>query len=92
MNKPKPIQPFKNLEEEAHFWNTHDVSAVFEDQKTPLSSLPLLESEKQEVMTVRLQASVKKRLKHIAQVKGINPSTLSRMWLIEKMREFDSRY
>lgn len=87
MNKPKPIKPFKNLEEEANFWDTHDVTELIKDNKTALSSLPLIEREKEETITIRLQKSVKEELRTIAQQKGINPSTLSRMWIIEKLQE-----
>lgn len=83
--RPRPISPFKTLDEEAEFWDTHDTSALFKDPKTPLSALPLLESEKEEVMTVRLQRSVKRRLEQVARKMGLSASTLSRMWLIEKL-------
>ncbi len=82
--RPKPMPPFKTLDEEAEFWDTHDVS---EFGKVPLSKLPLLETEKEETLVVRLQKSVKNRIKYIARQKGIDTSTLSRMWLIEKLVE-----
>lgn len=81
---PKPIAPFKTLDEEADFWDTHDLS---EFGKVPLLDLPLLETEKEETLTVRLQKSVKNRIKRIARQKGIDTSTLSRMWLIEKLNQ-----
>ena len=87
LNNMKPIKPFKNLEEEANFWDTHDTSMLFKNPKTPLSVLPRIESEKEEILTIRIQKSVKERIKKIAQEKGINPATLSRMWLIEKLRQ-----
>ncbi|KKS88367.1 MAG: hypothetical protein UV63_C0036G0008 [Microgenomates group bacterium GW2011_GWC1_43_11] len=80
--RPKPIPPFKTLDEEADFWDTHDTSLL---GKVPLMKLPLLESEKEDVMTVRLQRSVKERLSRFARAKGINSSTLARMWIIEKL-------
>ena len=83
----KPLKSFKNLEEEARFWDTHDVALFFENNKTPLSKLPLIESEKEEILTIRIQKSVKEKIKHIAKEKGINPTTLSRMWLIEKLAQ-----
>lgn len=85
MSRPKPIKPFKTLDEEAEFWDTHDTSLLFKDPTTPLSKLPLIEPEKEDVMTVRLQRSIKERLSHFARSKGINPSTLARMWIIEKL-------
>lgn len=87
--KVKPIKPFKTLEEEANFWDTHDLSKVIKNPKTPLSKLDLLEPRKEVVMTLRLQKSVKKRIDYCARQKGINPATLSRMWLIEKLQEAD---
>ena len=83
--RPKPIPPFKTLDEEAEFWDTHDTSLLFKNPNIKLSDLPLIEDEKEEVLTVRLQKSVKKKLEKVARAKGINPSTLSRMWLIEKL-------
>lgn len=85
MKRPKPIKPFKTLEDEAKFWDTHDVSEVFRDPKTPLSKLLLLAPKKEVVMTVRVQKLVKDRIDGLARVKGINPATLSRMWLIERL-------
>ncbi len=80
--RPKPIPPFKTLDEEAEFWDTHDVSEL---GKVPLLSLPLLENEKEESLTVRVQKSVKAKLTRVARAKGVNVGTLTRMWLIEKL-------
>lgn len=82
--RPKPISPFKTLDEEAEFWDTHDTADF---GKVPLLSLPLLESEKEDSLTVRLQKTVKLKLARIARAKGISVGTLSRMWLIEKLAE-----
>ena len=83
------ISIFKNRDKEAKFWETHDISKLMENPNTPLSKLLPLDKEKQEVMTVRLQKSVKGKIEKIAKEKGINSSTLSRMWLIEKIREYE---
>ena len=87
----KPIKPFKTIEEEAKFWDTHDISKLIENPNTPLSKLLPLDQEKQEVMTLRLQKSVKGKIEKIARAKGINSSTLSRMWLIEKIQEHEKQ-
>ncbi len=78
MNRPKPIKPFKTLDEEAEFWDTHDMSEL---GKVPLMSLPLLEPEKEEVLSVRVQRSVKEQLSVIARRMGLGPTTLARMWI-----------
>jgi len=72
MKRIKPIKPFKNLDEEANFWDTHDVSRAFSDPKTPLSKLLSLEPKKEVVMAVRVQKVVKDKIEKLAKM-----STLS---------------
>lgn len=84
VHRPKPIPPFKTLDEEAEFWDTHDTSLL---GKVPLMDLQLIEKEKEETLTLRLQKSIKRKLEKIAQLKGINASTLTRMWLIERLNQ-----
>jgi DNA-binding Xre family transcriptional regulator len=36
-------------------------------------------------MTIRVQKAVKNKIEELAQNKGINSTTLSRMWLIERL-------
>lgn len=82
--RPKPIKPFKTLEDEADFWDTHDLSLLFDNPQTPLSKLPFLEQEKEAVLMIRLQKTLKDKMSKIARLKGINISTLARMCLAEK--------
>ena len=89
-NRVKPLRPFKSLEEEANFWDTHDLSSLMKNPKTPLSKLLLLEPKKEVVMTIRVQRLVKDRIDGLARTRGINPATLSRMWLVEKLVESES--
>ena len=85
MKRPKPIKPFKTLDEEAEFWDTHDTSPLFGNPNFPLMKLPLLEPEKEEIISVRVQRSVKEQLTTIARRMGIGPTTLARMWLLERL-------
>lgn len=89
--RPKPIKPFKTLDEEADFWDTHDTSPLLIDPSTPLEALPLIEPEKDSTVTLRLQKSVKDKIQQIARSKGINFSTLSRLWLVEKLHQYQRR-
>lgn len=82
INRPKPIKPFKTLDEEAEFWDTHDVSEL---GKVPLMDLPLLEPEKEEILSIRVQRFVKEKLTQIARSRGIGPTTLARMWILERL-------
>lgn len=43
--KIKPIKPFKTLEEEAKFWDSHDTSEIFRNPKVLLSKLTKLKNK-----------------------------------------------
>jgi hypothetical protein len=43
--RPDPIPPFKTLDEEANFWDTHDTSEIFKNPNTLISKLPKLKVE-----------------------------------------------
>lgn len=88
MKRPRPIKPFKTLDEEAKFWDTHDLSPLYKNPSTPLSELPFIETEKEAMLTIRIQKSIKDKLAKLAKLKGINTTTLSRMWLIEKLQAY----
>lgn len=85
MKKKSRIPDFKNIEEEAKFWDTHDITD-FEDELEDVDIVFDLEKPRDEVLVVRLQKSLKQRLDKIAKNKGLNISTLARMWLIEKLK------
>jgi len=84
--KVNKIPEFKSRAEEAHFWDTHDVTDYWgemEDVKIEF----LDEPKREETITVRVQPKLKERLDKLAKSYGINLSALARMWLIEKLRE-----
>ena len=76
------IPRFKSLEEEAQFWETHDTTE-FEDEFVEVKlkvARPLIHT-----LAVRLDARTIDRLAAIARQKGLGPSTLARMWLLERL-------
>lgn len=83
--KKSRIPDFKTYEEEAHFWDTHDITS-FEDETEDVDIVFDLKKPRDETLVVRLQKKLKDRLEKVAQNKGLNISTLARMWLIEKLR------
>ncbi len=87
--KVKPVKPFKSLDEEAEYWDTHDLSKAVNDPKSSISELLALEPKKEVVMTLRVQKAVKSRIEKLARSIGINSATLSRMWIIEKLTEIE---
>ena len=76
------IPRFKSLEEEAVFWETHD-STEFEDEFKEVRvrvAKPLAH-----ILAVRLDAKTIDLLAAVGRKKGIGPSTLARMWLLEQL-------
>jgi hypothetical protein len=83
--KRSRIPNFKSYEEEAHFWDTHSITD-FEDETKDVDIVFELDKPRDETLIVRLQKRMKDRLEKIARLKGLNVSTLARMWLLEKLQ------
>ena len=83
--KKSRIPEFRNIAEEAEFWDTHDFTE-FLDELTPVKLKVNLSVPKEETLTVRLQPQLKIRLTRVAEEMGVQTSTLARMWLVEKLR------
>ena len=78
----KPIAPFKTLEEEANFWDSH--SAV--DKIDNGTLVWFHQANKTDTITVRFQPEHLQKLREEALQKGIGPTTLVRMWVMEHLR------
>lgn len=86
MKKTKSgIPKFKTIEEEAKFWDTHDFTD-FEDELENVEIVFELEKPRTETLVVRLQKKSKDKLRRAARSRGLNVSTLARMWLMEKLQ------
>ncbi|OGG24376.1 hypothetical protein A3A79_04295 [Candidatus Gottesmanbacteria bacterium RIFCSPLOWO2_01_FULL_43_11b] len=83
--KISKIPKFKSIEEEAKFWDTHSVTD-FEDETEDVDIIVELAKPRDETLVLRVQKSLKKKLASIANKKGITPSTLARIWLMEKLQ------
>ena len=83
--KTSRIPKFKTYEEEALFWDTHNVTD-FEDETEDVEIIFELKKPRDETLIVRLQKDFKDRLEKAARSKGLNVSTLARMWLMEKLQ------
>ena len=79
------IPKFKSDQEAAQFWDTHSL-IEFEDNLELVKEKVFVKPEKQ-VMTIRVDKKLANALKIIAREKGINYSTLARMWLIERIKK-----
>lgn len=77
----KPMKPFKTLEEEADFWDTHDGVEVFgKDMKIGVHRAP-----KTDTLTVRFDPEDVQKLREKAFLLGVGPTTLARMWIKERL-------
>lgn len=85
MKNKSRIPIFKTLEEEAKFWDTHSVTD-FENETEDVDIVFELNEPKQESLVIRIQKGLKDKLEKVAKKKGVNISTLSRIWLMEKLQ------
>lgn len=77
----KPMKPFKTLEEEANFWDTHDGVEVFgKDMK-----ISVHRASKTDTLTVRFDPEDVHKLREKALLLGVGPTTLARMWIKERL-------
>lgn len=72
------IPKFKSYQQEAQWWDTHDV--------TEIEGLEVVEPKAQTV-SIRLERRLVDLLKQIAREQGIGYTALVRLWVIEKLRK-----
>ena len=78
------IPSFANIEEEAEFWDTHDITDYL-DESRPVQLT--IGPELAERLTLRLEQRDRQQLIALAREKGIGPSTLASMWIRERLRQ-----
>ena len=76
------IPVFKNIQEEAEFWDTHDTTDFENEFKTAKVRFAKNLSEG---VTVRFDPVTSNKLRVEAHQKGIGPTTLIRMWVMERL-------
>jgi hypothetical protein len=77
-------EKFGSYEEEAAWFDKHDLADYWHDLE-PVDIDFQLDKPKEENIVVRLQKPIKERLERIARRKGLNISSLTRMWIMEKL-------
>ena len=76
------IPTFTSREEEAHWFDTHDMADYQDEFKTiPARFAKHLSS----VVPVRFDERTLHQLRNVAYQRGIGPTTLIRMWVLERM-------
>ncbi|MGI8643935.1 MAG: CopG family antitoxin [Thermomicrobiales bacterium] len=79
------IPAFANRDEEAAFWDTHDISKFVGHELQPIDVS--IGGELAGRLTLRLDQADRQELQRRANVMGIGPSTLARIWLTERLRQ-----
>ena len=82
--KRKTIPEFKNRQEEAKFFDTHDMADYQHEFKTVKAKFAKNLSEG---ITVRFDKTTIEKLREIAHEKGVGPTTLARMWIMDQLRQ-----
>ena len=72
--------------EEANWWDKHDFTE-FWDATEEVEMVFELDKPRDETVVLRVQKDIKERLDKLARSRGLNLSTLVRMWLMEKLQE-----
>ena len=77
------IPEFASREEEAAFWDTHDI-ADYQDELTTVRAR--FAKNLSEGITIRLDPETLAALRARAKEQGIGPTTLARMWILQQLR------
>jgi predicted DNA binding CopG/RHH family protein len=85
---PSRIPHFASREEEAAWWDSHDLADYQDEFKTVRARFAKNLSEG---ITVRLDPETLSELREQARRKGIRPTTLARMWILERLRPSEPR-
>jgi hypothetical protein len=85
MKRPKPIPPFKTLEEEAEYWDTHSLVDDWDENK--MVKLVYKPEPKKAVIHVKVAKNLKEKIEQVAKDKDISVSSLIRMWTVEKLKQ-----
>ena len=85
--KLKPIPKFKNEDQEAEFWSTHDTTDYFDINKAIINpAFPNLKPSTRSI-TIRVPQALIDDLKRIANKKDVPYQSLVKIYLDEKVRE-----
>ena len=83
MKPREPIPQFQTVEEEAEFWDTHDFTDYLDELKPVKVRFAKNLSEG---ITIRFDPETLRKLREEAKRKGMGPTTLARMWILERLQ------
>lgn len=77
----QPVAPFKTIEEEAEYWDSHSVLEDVE-QDSPVF---VHRARKVKHLSIRLTSEQIETIRREADKRGIGTTTLARMWILEHL-------
>jgi hypothetical protein len=81
----RPVIPhFNSLQDEAEYWDTHDTT-IHEAEWKPVK-LQFARNLSQGI-TIRFSPEALDQLRALAHEQGLGPTTLARMWVLERLRQ-----
>jgi len=78
------IPQFTSREEEAKFWETHSI-ADFMGELKPIKAR--FAKNLSQGITIRFDEPTLNKIRNIASKKGLGPTTLARMWILEHLTQ-----
>jgi predicted glycoside hydrolase/deacetylase ChbG (UPF0249 family) len=78
----RQVPRFSSREEEARFWDTHDISDYWDGMKPVRVRFA---KQLSQGITVRFDPKTLTQLRLAANKRGIGPTTLVRMWVLEHL-------
>jgi predicted DNA binding CopG/RHH family protein len=81
------IPEFTSREEEAEWFDTHDLGDYLDEFEVLDRKDVRVAKQLSENITVRLTPELLNRLRNEAERKGVGPSTLARMWIMEHLHD-----
>ena len=79
------VPKFKNLKEERDFWDTHNSTDYIDDFEVAEDVIFI--RPKKEVMSLRLDPNIVKKLRKLADKEGLPPTTYARMLIVKGIQE-----
>jgi predicted DNA binding CopG/RHH family protein len=85
--KLKKWPEFKSYEEEAEFWDTHDIREYDKFERVELE----VDKNLFHTLSIRLDAETLTNLRKRAEKKGLGVTTLIRVWVRERLEEEEKK-
>lgn len=85
--KRKKWPEFKSYEEEAEFWDTHNIREYDKFERVELE----VDKNFAHTLSIRLNGELLTKLKKRAEKKGLGVTTFIRMWLRERLEEEEKK-